>query len=246
MAIKILIDFTTMSDIDDDDIIYSLPDDEEESPGEAVCSENGEPEQSCGDESPKESGIKSRRGQMSPLLLMFKVLLNPVEGWKSLNRYKGYTPEVIAKKCFFPLAGITALSCFSDLVYGFGVTLEQVILSGLKTFVTFFLAYYGVIFTGRVLLGEEVGKRLDDRYGRGLVMLALSTLALFFAAMHLLPMLEPVLVFLPLWTIYTVTRGVKYLRVPERRSTIVTTVIAALIIGMPILVDWVFGKLLNL
>lgn len=235
---------------EEDNNIYSLPEEEEENDSYILPDED--PDEDTDPDDGDEPGkypdpVGPRRkeaGRWYPLSLMFKVLFNPVEGWKALNRHKSLTPEVMARRCFFPMAALAAVSAFSVFIYGFDPSVEQAVVKATVSFITFFLGYYSILFCGRILLGPEVGSRLDDRYGRGLVMLSLSTLALFSSINRWMPMLEPVLVFLPLWTIYTVTRGVKYLRAPAGRATRVTVIVVALIIGMPLVINWIFGKIL--
>lgn len=222
-------------DKDENDIIYRLPEEKDETP---------ELGKSAG-EDPPQSQRGNNRKRPRPLALMIRVLFNPVEGWKTLNRHKEYTPEVIARKCFFPMAGLAAASVLFDMIYGYGVAVRDVVVDAAVVFISFLIGFYASLFAGRVILGSEIGDRLDGRYGRTMLMIAMSTLALFFTLMHALPMLEPVLVFLPLWTIYTVTRGVRHLRAPSERATMVTTVVAALVVGMPVLTGWLFNRILS-
>ena len=48
----------------------------------------------------------------------------------------------------------------------------------------------------------------------------MATLPVFYMFYRLLPILGPMLVFLPLWTIYLVFRGVRFLRLPKEKESV--------------------------
>jgi hypothetical protein len=75
-------------------------------------------------------------------------------------------------------------------------------------------------------------------------MVATSTLLLFRILLNLLPMLGPVLVFLPIWTIYLVVRGARILRVPKDRETSMAGLISLYVIAAPLFCAWLIGEIL--
>ncbi len=88
----------------------------------------------------------------------------------------------------------------------------------------------------RDIIKKDIGKQF--------VMLAMSSLAIFWIFIQIMPMLEPVLVFLPLWTIYLIYKGVRILRVPEEVENSTTGLLCMLIIGIPVLWNWVLTDIL--
>ncbi|MDE6381676.1 MAG: hypothetical protein K2L57_02300, partial [Muribaculaceae bacterium] len=80
--------------------------------------------------------------------------------------------------------------------------------------------------------------------GRQFVMLTMSTLAVFWILIQVMPMFEPVLVFLPLWTIYLIYKGIRVLRVPSEVENSTTGLMCMLIIGVPIFWNWLMAEVL--
>ncbi len=239
----------------EDNNYYIIPDEESENEPDSYVLDEDElpdsedltssyslPEERIADDATNEEEKEEEAfDKYIPLKLTAKILLRPVEGWKSLNRDKTVTPIRLMAYSLMPSSALAALSVIAQWIYGLKESLRYSLFESIEVFIAYILSYYCVLLGGRILLGRKIGDRLDDRYGRGLVILSLSTLAFFFSLVNFLPMLEPVLVFLPIWTIYSVTRGVKYLRLPDNRSTIATFVIVALLIGFPLLLDHIFS-----
>lgn len=234
---------------DDSDNLYRLPDDfdsddEEESAHERdeenishhSLRNNSEDDEEDGEEDDEENEDeedeeKEKKG--SPFALMFKILSTPVEGWKELKRRR-YTPEQIASGMFFPTIAIAAISEFAAKIYT-TVGLNECLMNALKAFISFFFGYFTVLLISGVILPKASKKAMKESIGRIFVMVNMSTLALFFSTLNLFPMIDAVLVFLPIWTIYLIYKGVRILRVPEGVETRTKILLAFLIIGCPFL-----------
>lgn len=131
------------------------------------------------------------------------------------------------------------------MFYEANITLADWAVEGLGTFMTFFFGYFTVILLGGFVLPRQSRDILRKDVGRQFVMLALSTLALFWILIQAMPMFEPVLVFLPLWTIYLVYKGVRILRVPKDVENSTTGLLCMLVIGAPILWNWLLEYILH-
>lgn len=190
-----------------------------------------------------EEGDDDRHHSRTPaFLMMLHSLISPIEGWKSIRR-SGISSEEFASGCFYPLVALASLSEFAKLLYGEDVSLSMLLIDALLVFLAFFLGYFGALFLGRIIVpgGSEI---FEKNFGRIFVMNSMATLALFFVLLLSLPMLEPVLVFLPLWTVYVVCRGVKFLRFKPGSETLSTGIVSLLIIGMPLLMGWVLSEII--
>ena len=207
--------------------LYTL-DDPETDAEEPVSPDNPEP--------PKPS-------RPSAIALMIKILLTPIEGWKALRRARLKTDDVAAS-CFYPLLALAALSKFSLFFYEANMTLADVAKAGLVAFVTFFFGYFLVLFFAGFLLPRQSREALKNEFGKQFVLMSMSTYVLFYILMVLLPMLDPVLVFLPGWTIYCIYRGVRFLRVPKEKESATIGIMCLLVIGCPILCNWIFTEIL--
>lgn len=210
-------------DLDDDDYLDDDDEDDEE------------------DEEDEEES-KAKPWRPSPLWLMFKTMIGPVEGWKSLKRAR-IGCEEFASRCFYPMIGVAAISEAASVFYKANYSISDWAMEGLFTFITFFFGYFTVLLLGGVILPKESRDVLKKDIGKQFVMLALSTLALFWAAIQIFPMFDPVLVFLPIWTIYIVFKGVRILRVPKDVENSTTGLLCMLVIGVPVFWYWVMTEI---
>ncbi|MDE5807323.1 MAG: YIP1 family protein [Muribaculaceae bacterium] len=209
------------SEEDDDNEVYNLEDDEED--------EDYDDEEDA--EEDEQSGSKG--GLIS---LMIKILSTPVEGWKELKRRK-YSPDEVASGCFFPMTAFAAISEFAAKIYT-NITVSECLIKAVFTFISFFFGYFTIMLLCGVFLPSSVKDAMKKELGKEFVMMNLSTLALFLIAINIFPMIDAVLVFLPLWTIYLIYKGVKILRVPPMLEARVKAILVFLIIGIPLFWDW--------
>lgn len=179
----------------------------------------------------------------SPFLLMLEILFNPVVGWKSLRRAK-ITAETMQSECFYPLLAILAVSEFAQLFYSSSVTLSEVLIDAVVSFVSFFAGYYCIMLALELFLPKEAKVRFNTEFGKVFVLTALSTLCLFFIAIELLPILWSLLIFLPLWTVYVICRGVRFFIFPENCKLRCTIILCLLTIGVPTLIDWALKEMI--
>lgn len=181
--------------------------------------------------------------RLSPLQVLFKTMLTPVEGWKALRRARFKSDEV-ASRCFYPLIALAAVSDVAAMFYEAHVTFTDWAIDGLITFITFFFGYFTVLLVGGVILPRKSRFIVKEEVGKQLVMISMSTLALFWVFIQLLPMIEPVLVFLPLWTIYLIYKGVRVYRVKDEAVNSTTGLLCMLVIGAPLFWNWLFSEFL--
>ena len=188
---------------------------------------------------------KSIRKMPSPFAIMLKTMFTPVEGWKALKRAK-FQPDRVAASLFYPCVAFASLSEFSAFVYEANVTVASVLVRAVETFISFFFSYYSVLAAAGILLGKRVGGILNSPFGKIFTMTSMATLPVFYMLYRLLPILGPMLVFLPLWTIYLVFRGVRFLRLPKEKESVATGILCTLEIAMPMLWNWIFTDLIPL
>ena len=176
-------------------------------------------------------------------LLLFRLMINPVEGWKRIRR-RGITAEEAGKRCFYPLAAISALSCFIAAIYDASQTLNMCMIAAVKIFMALFFGNFTTLLLFRWGLPKQYRDIPDSNFGKVFVMFNLSTLALFYILYEILPMLGPAIVFLPIWTIYLTSKGCKFFHFPAEKSSLLITLICLYLILAPIAVYWAFDILL--
>lgn len=236
----------------DDAPLYAIPDEIESLDTSAHDSDEDAEEEDYEDEEEDEEDEEAEENnepdakkvkRPSPIGIMFKTMLGPMEGWKELKRARLSTDE-FASRCYYPMIALAAISEGAMIFYEANITIGDWAKTALSTFITFFFGYFTVLFLGSFVLPKKSRDVLKKDVGKQFVMLAMSTLALFWSAICLFPMLEPVLVFLPLWTIYIVFKGVRRLRVPQEVQSSTTGLLCMLIIGVPVLWNWIMTELL--
>lgn len=179
---------------------------------------------------------------MRPIVALLYAFIAPVKAWKELHRIK--SPEEFASGCFYPLIALATASSFMSLAYDPELKLADGIIRAVVVFIAFFLGYFCVLFICRLILPEDGKKKIDTPFGRIYLMTGMSTLALFFTLGQLLPDLDALLVFLPLFTVYLSARGAKYLRIKEAGENITGWIAALLEIFVPYAIYELFPLIL--
>ena len=72
---------------------------------------------------------------------------------------------------------------------------------------------------------------------------ALSSLALFWIPAEVLPILETLTVFLPIWTAFIITKGLRFLNLPQQHYNRCMVTIVVSVIVMPYLFMWICEKI---
>lgn len=228
--------------VDENDNFYVMDDEEEniydidDSPRNFASYDDEEREELM-----EEEEQKSERKNVFGLLL--KIMFNPVEGWKTLRRGK-INIEKLQSGCFYPLLAILAISKFSEYIYSVNVNLKQVITDSVVSFVSFFFSYFCVPMALAWFLPKATKEKMDETYMKGYILVALSTLVLFSIVTNLLPMLWPILIFLPIWTLYLMFKGVRFFKFPQNLELRFYIVSGAAVIGMPLVIDWVLTTIM--
>ena len=184
----------------------------------------------------------SPRGR-GPLRILLRILVSPVEGWKELRR-SALSGDSVAQGCFYPLLALMAAAVFATLFYIPSTSLQTLVVDALILFISYFLGYFCVILVLKTLLPADCREAFDKDFGRELVMMSMSTLSMVQILIELVPFLQPLFVFLPLYTIYLIVKGVKYLRCPAHRETMLMVSVSLLTIGIPPLLQWLLGMMM--
>lgn len=173
-------------------------------------------------------------------LLLFHIMTNPVSGWKELRRSKLQAGTLVVKM-LLPLCIIAGLSDFLMMLYDSNQIFADTAINCVFTIFTYFLSYYIAIVLCLVFLPKASKKFPTSRYGEMLACISVSTLALFHIAEEVLPIFDMILVFLPLWTIYLIFKGMGFVKMSESKSTYTLGVVCVALICSPLLVSWAFS-----
>ena len=184
----------------------------------------------------------TEKKQRSAITLLFDILLTGTAGWKRLRRTR-LTPEQTAAGCFYPILALAAVCRFADWFYLPEFELAVTLVKAASIFASFFFSYFTTQVLCKWLFPAAAKAKTETPYFKLLVQYALASLALFWIPAELLPVVEPIAVFLPIWTVFIITKGIRFLRLPEnhRNRCMVTLVITTM--ASPYLFIWLCEKI---
>lgn len=180
-----------------------------------------------------------------PLMMLFDILMTGTAGWKDLRRSR-LKPEQTASGCFYPLIALASVFKFTDWFYLPEFNLSSTLVGASSVFVSFFFSYFAVQVVCRWLFPASAKSKTETHYFKLIVQYALSSLALFWIPAEILPILEPFTVFLPIWTAFIITKGLRFLRLPEQHQNRCMVTIVITVIVMPYLFMWLCTHIFNL
>lgn len=181
--------------------------------------------------------------QWHPLLSFLYLMILPLKGWKKIKN-TDYHPDTVSRKMFFPLMAIVAAGMFLTMIYNPELSLSNVLQRAIVIFVSFFFGYYAVMICCGFLLSVTGKEKIDTNFGKVFIMMNMSALILFYIIYEAVPMLEPVLIFTPIYVIYMIFRGIRFLRIKNNETTKTAIILCFLTIGIPLLVNWLFLQIM--
>lgn len=183
----------------------------------------------------EENQDKQKQGNAFTYLLA--ILFTGTAGWKQLRRSR-LTPEQTAAGCFYPILALAAVCKFADFFYLPEFNISATLIQAAAIFTSFFFSYFAVQVLCKLFFPIEAKSKTETSYFKLLVQYALSSLALFWIPAELLPVVEPLAVFLPIWTVFIITKGVRFLRLPENHNNRCMVTIIVTTIMMPYIFMW--------
>lgn len=175
--------------------------------------------------------------------MLFTTMVNPVNGWKAFRRSK-ITSNALTLKLLLPCCAAAGLSEYFSLIYDPLVGLGATTITAIVTFFLYFASYYLAQLLARIFLPKVMKGLPSTRYGEILAMVGISTLALFHVPVSIFWYLNELLVFLPLWTIYLIFKGMKFVKMEEGKSTYTIGVECVAILCAPLLLEYIFSFIL--
>lgn len=175
--------------------------------------------------------------------ILMEMMGNPVNGVKQLKR-SNLSIDQIGKQCYYPLAILAGVTKFAAIIYDGDDSYGGLTIEGLGVFLSFFFGFYTVLQCVRFFLPQDLRTVLDSRFGRAYIMMNMCTLPLFYILNNLIPMLEPVMFFFPLWTIYILSKSVRLFKIAKDGELRMWLTLGVLVIGSPIFWDWILGLII--
>lgn len=175
----------------------------------------------------------------NPILHFIKMLLSPINGWKQIKS-AGFKSEEVGSKLFYPSIALVSAAEFIHLIYYPNATLTSILQSAIATFIAFFLGYFAILFLTDFVFAKVARAKIKTEFGKVYIMMNLTTLTLFYLIYEIFPLAAPIIVFTPIYTLYVIIKGAKCLRIPEEHFSVTIMMFALLIIGLPILIHYIF------
>lgn len=191
----------------------------------------------------KDENSNDNSSSRNPFFILFDILMTGTTGWRRLRKAR-LTPEQTAAGCLYPMAALAAVIRFSDWFYAPEFVLSQTLISAVSIFISFFFSYFAVQVVCRWLFPAEMRSRTEIPYFRQLTQYALASLALFWIPAEIFPPIEPITVFLPIWTAFIITKGMHYLRIPKVYANRCTASLVIATVAMPYLIMFLCDKIL--
>lgn len=176
-------------------------------------------------------------------LAFFRTLLQPVEGWKALKRLR-LTSQRFNSIVFFPSLALATATAFISAMTWQEMELNQALPLSLNTFCGFFFGYFCTLILIKFLLPPSFRGLFDTDFGKNMTGAAITSLALFDVLCQAFPMLQPIFAFLPAWTIFSISKGVRILGVEEKYRVQTATLLSVLTIGLPIGISFLMKSLI--
>ena len=82
---------------------------------------------------------------MSLLKNMSLVVISPAAGWDDIDK-SGYPASTVLSGLYYPLLALMSVSCFCAMLYDHTLTLSMSVMRAVIAFVSYFIAYYTVVF----------------------------------------------------------------------------------------------------
>lgn len=174
-----------------------------------------------------------------------QIMVTPAAGWRRVKE-NGPSPELATLRFLLPLSLISGASVFFTLLYPHNIELDEnqswftfLLVSAVIQFCSFFIGYYFALVLAKVFLPKADRFLPSSRYGKLLTMTGVGTLAFFHILYKAFPMLDTILVFLPLWTIFIIYKGLALADIKEEKSLLAMGVMCVAIVCAPTLIEWI-------
>lgn len=172
-----------------------------------------------------------------------KLFYSPTAAWHKIA-LTGLNSDLVARTVLYPLIALSSALEFLRIIYNTHATVAPVLQTAVITFISWFAGYFCVVLAAQNICGATVKKVIDSACGKTFVMMCMATLVVFYIIYELIPILEPLIVFTPLYTIFLITKGVAISGIEEDKTLKVSAWFAVLIIGIPIVIQQIFETIM--
>ncbi len=151
------------------------------------------------------------------LKYLFQLVLSPGHGWEDIGRARQH-PRVLAATGFYPLTALTALSVFAGKIYHSMLTLQDMLIDAVITFMMYFLGYFTGTFVLSVGLAAILDINADDRRCQTFSIFVMGLLEIIAIIGNIIPMTLAITWFLPCYVAIIMWKGCAYMEIPRENT----------------------------
>lgn len=157
---------------------------------------------------------------MKELKNVFKLIIFPAQTWGYVLQ-GGVPSATIERNLFYPLIGVTALSCFCQMLYFDELKLSAAMINAIVYFASYFLGYIISVMAIAWMLGKiaEKGSKISEGRIKKLVMMNMAVLMILAIIQNLLPTSLVLLELFKLYLLFIISKSLSYFPVQGENKT---------------------------
>ncbi len=179
---------------------------------------------------------------MSLLKNMSLVVISPAAGWDDIDK-SGYSAATVLSGLYYPLLALMSVSCFCAMLYDQTVTLSVSVMRAVIAFVSYFIAYYAVVFLIDCLFPGQTHGKVAKARCCNYVAYILAFLVILETLLNVLQQFPP-MNFFRIYAYVIAFRGLGFVRVDKEVRTKFLLVCGTLLITVPMVLSRLLGAII--
>lgn len=179
---------------------------------------------------------------MGLLKNMSLVVISPAAGWDDIDK-SGYPASTVLSGLYYPLLALMSVSCFCAMLYDHTLTLSMSVMRAVIAFVSYFIAYYTVVFLIDCLFPRQTQGKVAKARCCNYVAYILSFLVILETLLNVLQQYPP-MNFFRIYAYVIAFRGLDFVKVDKAARTKFLLVCGTLLIAVPILLSRILGAVI--
>lgn len=143
---------------------------------------------------------------------LFQLILSPGHGWEDISASR-IDSRALASAGFYPLTALTALTEFVARFYHDSLTVSQLLMNAITTFVMFFIGYFISTFAISFFMAGVTDGDVSEQRNHTFVLYVLGLLELLMIVQNCVPVPMAIIFFLPVYVVIIMWKASRYLRI---------------------------------
>lgn len=171
---------------------------------------------------------------------IIQLFISPVKGWEDVSA-AGIAPSELTRRGLYPLLGILALTSIIRLLYHqYDYTLVEALQNAIINFTVYFVTPFiaGAAFSS--FMPRFSGVANTEFKNQSFIIFSVALLTIINIASNLLPVDHVITMILPLYVIFVMFRGIRYLDVEQNKAGYFMFLAVATIMAPPFVLSFLF------